>query len=198
MCPPPEDGHAETAGTGQDDGVVMPSGDGLPGRTSSSVSVVVRELVPDEWRLLRALRLAALSDAAEAFGSTYESAASRTEQEWRAWPARGVPFAAFLGEQRARAGVDPVGMVAVTAEAGEPDTAHLIALWVAPAVRGTGVGDALIAAVVDRARRHGHRGVLLEVLAHNAPAVALYRRNGFLQTVEPAAVPGAITMRRAV
>jgi ribosomal protein S18 acetylase RimI-like enzyme len=182
MCPPPEDGHAETAGTGQDDGVVMPSGDGLPGRTSSSVSVVVRKLVPDEWRLLRALRLAA----------------SRTEQEWRAWPARGVPFAAFLGEQRARAGVDPVGMVAVTAEAGEPDTAHLIALWVAPAVRGTGVGDALIAAVVDRARRHGHRGVLLEVLAHNAPAVALYRRNGFLQTVEPAAVPGAITMRRAV
>jgi ribosomal protein S18 acetylase RimI-like enzyme len=52
-------------------------------------------------------------------------------------------------------------------------------MWVAPEARGRGVGDALIAAVEQWARRSGAGTLLLSVAAGNAAAAALYRRNGF-------------------
>src|SRR5689334_5845886 len=111
--------------------------------------LIVRALVPDEWQVLRALRLAALADAADAFGSSYESAANRTEHEWRVWPARGVPLVAFLSDGHNAAEGGPVGVVGAESASGDPLTCHLISMWVAPVARGTGVGDALITAVVD-------------------------------------------------
>lgn len=151
-------------------------------------SVTVRRLRPDEWRTLRELRLAALAEAPEAFGSTYESAAVRSEQEWRRWPSPGVPLAAFVAGQA-------VGVVGAMPVAGDPMTTHLIAMWVAPALRGTGVGDELIAAVADIARSWGCRSVFLEVVADNRRAVGLYARNGFVRSHEPAQFPHAFTMR---
>lgn len=158
---------------------------------SSRQRLIVRALVPDDWRLLRALRLAALADAAAAFGSGLESAQRRTEAQWRNWPSNGVPFAAELAGE-------PVGVVGAVAPSTDPQTAHLIAMWVVPAARGTGVGDLLIEAVVGWARGKRRRSVLLEVFAGNEPAVGLYRRNGFLPSGEAVAVPGAIAMRRRV
>ncbi|HEY2205857.1 MAG TPA: GNAT family N-acetyltransferase [Pseudonocardia sp.] len=49
-------------------------------------------------------------------------------------------------------------------------------MWVAPAARGLGVGDAALREVLDRA---GRRPVVLSVRADNGPAVRLYRRHGF-------------------
>jgi ribosomal protein S18 acetylase RimI-like enzyme len=151
-------------------------------------SVTVRRLWPDDWRTLRNLRLAALAEAPEAFGSTYESAAARREEEWRRWPSPGLPLAAFVGSEA-------VGVVGAMPVTGDPTTAHLIAMWVAPALRGSGVGDELIAAVADTARSWGCRSVFLEVVADNHRAVGLYARNGFVRSREPAQFPHAFTMR---
>jgi GNAT superfamily N-acetyltransferase len=149
----------------------------------------VRVLLPDDWRILRELRLAALLDAPYAFVSTYESTANRTEQEWRAWPTHGVVFGAFLGGE-------PLGMVGAAPLPDDPSTAHLIAMWVAPAGRGTGLADGLIGAVVEWARGRGCRSVFLEVATGNDRAAAVYLRNGFAYTDEPPSMEHTLTMRR--
>lgn len=55
-------------------------------------------------------------------------------------------------------------------------------MWVAPGYRGRGVGHALVAAVAAWARSAGHRRLRLEVADHNAQAVRLYERAGFIAT----------------
>jgi ribosomal protein S18 acetylase RimI-like enzyme len=47
--------------------------------------------------------------------------------------------------------------------------------------RGRGVGSALVRAVISRAREQGLHKLSLEVFAHNAAAIALYRRAGFTE-----------------
>ncbi len=46
--------------------------------------------------------------------------------------------------------------------------------------RGRGVGDALLGAAVEWARREGLGKLSLTVFAHNARAIALYERHGFV------------------
>ncbi|MCX5390273.1 GNAT family N-acetyltransferase [Streptomyces sp. NBC_00094] len=62
-------------------------------------------------------------------------------------------------------------------------TAHvrqIQGLVVAESVRGRGVARALLRAATDRARAEGARRITLRVLAHNAPARALYASEGFV------------------
>ncbi|HEY8180058.1 MAG TPA: GNAT family N-acetyltransferase [Candidatus Limnocylindria bacterium] len=57
-----------------------------------------------------------------------------------------------------------------------------ISIGVEPAWRGRGVGRALLQALVATARADGHRTLSLSVDARNAPALALYRSIGFIDT----------------
>jgi len=56
----------------------------------------------------------------------------------------------------------------------------LISLWVAPAARGAGVGDALVEAVLHWSGAVGLGRVTLRVREDNTHALALYRRHGFV------------------
>jgi L-amino acid N-acyltransferase YncA len=47
--------------------------------------------------------------------------------------------------------------------------------------RGHGVGSALVQAAIGSARDQGLHKLCLEVFAHNAAAIALYRRSGFAE-----------------
>ena len=47
----------------------------------------IRRIGADEWGELRDLRLRALQDAPDAFGSTYEEESIRTDAEWMEWAA---------------------------------------------------------------------------------------------------------------
>ncbi len=59
------------------------------------------------------------------------------------------------------------------------DEAHLLRISTALAVRGAGLGRALLGQVLDHAATAGCRQVLLEVAAANVAAVGLYRAFGF-------------------
>ena len=129
----------------------------------------LQRLEEDDWRLWRAVRLAALAEAPDAFGSTLAewSGPNDLEARWRARLAS-VPFTVVAGLDDS-----PAGVVAALRD---DDVVELVSLWVAPAARGRGVGDALVAAVLAWA---DGREVQLDVRAGNAPAITLYARAGF-------------------
>jgi GNAT superfamily N-acetyltransferase len=151
------------------------------------MAVQVRPVTPDEWRVLREVRLAALLDAPEAFYSTYEHTLTRTEEDWRSWISRARLFLAWLGGEA-------VGMVGVGPTTAET-ASDLVAMWVAPAVRGTGVADDLVQAAIAEAWAQGCTSLGLEVADGNVKAAHLYARHGFIPTREPTAMHSATRMR---
>ena len=60
--------------------------------------------------------------------------------------------------------------------------AELKRFYVRPAYRGTGVGDALLAGVLEHASAHGVRVVRLETGDKQHAAIRFYRRHGFSET----------------
>jgi GNAT superfamily N-acetyltransferase len=61
----------------------------------------------------------------------------------------------------------------------DPETAELKRMFVAPAVRGRGLGGRLVAALEDEARALGVRRLVLETGIRQIAALALYRASGF-------------------
>jgi ribosomal protein S18 acetylase RimI-like enzyme len=138
---------------------------------------------PDAWEVVRTLRLAALADAPDAFCATHDAEAALTEADWRDRLARPDvdSLVAWVGD-------DPAGVTVVEPwEDGE--VAGVGTVWVTPAARGLGVGDALLTLAVDVARRRGYRRAALEVGDHNAPAQRLYARHGFTATGRTSTMP---------
>lgn len=138
--------------------------------------IKLQNIGPSEWELWKEQRLAALKEAPYAFGSKLAEWEDVPEQRWRA--RLSIPnasqFLAFLDGKA-------VGMVGgILANEPGAEVVDLVSLWVAPAARGHGVGDALIAAVEEWARGIGAVRLRLEVVVHNRPARGLYVRNGFV------------------
>ena len=142
--------------------------------------MVVERLTGDRWADLRALRLAALADAPDAFWATLAEETDFDESRWRAFVA-GVAW--FVIRRDARV----VGAAGGVRDAdGEPE---LIGMWVAPEVRGCGYGARLVSVVCDWARGIGASTIGLWIVQGNGPARRLYERAGFRPTGERAALP---------
>ena len=131
-------------------------------------------LSPDDWRQWRELRLHALAQAPEAFGSTLAEwqGDGDTELRWRKrleW----APFnvIALLDNQ-------PAGMASGIREG---DDIEVISMWVEPFARGRGTAEALIEAVASWAREQGAERLVLMVVETNGRARASYRRAGFVE-----------------
>jgi ribosomal protein S18 acetylase RimI-like enzyme len=56
-----------------------------------------------------------------------------------------------------------------------------VGMLVAQAWRGRGIGSALLAAAIEKARDDGLHKLSLEVFPHNDAAIALYRKFGFVE-----------------
>ena len=63
---------------------------------------------------------------------------------------------------------------------------HLARLIVSPALRGRGLGEALVHALLERARAEGCRPISLNVNRSNSAAVRLYSKLGFRDAARPA------------
>lgn len=146
--------------------------------------VLVRKTTLAEWKVLRDIRLEALRDSPDFFGSTYQDQQAITPMAWRASIARGVTFFAYLSWST---GASPSGLVGGLHEV--PDTVELVSLWVRPEARGQGVAKGLVRAVVDWAREHRAGRVHLWLTKTNDQARLLYERWGFTLTGESQPLP---------
>ena len=134
------------------------------------MTIQVRRLSGDDWEAFRALRLAALQDSPDAFGSTYEGERDLPETHWRARTA--TTAAGFLDDV-------PAGLVGWFIADQEPDTLHMVSMWVAPDARRRGIGRALVAEVLHLAKELDVERVGLYVVTTNTDAAALYTQMGF-------------------
>ena len=142
----------------------------------------IHRLSVDDWQRLKQLRLAALSDAPQAFGSTLVGAERYSAADWRKQIEELATFVA-VSEKK------DIGIVRGAVDDSEANNAFLISMWVAPDSRGLGAGKQLIGAVISWARDAGFTRLKLDVADDNSPAIALYERMKFLPTGETGSLP---------
>lgn len=136
--------------------------------------VVVREALPDDWQVLRDLRLRALQDSPGAFGSTFEREAAFTEADWRGRLSGQSGTSMLAWVDGAPVGIGGGYLV-------DDGWLQIVAMWTEPGLRGHGVGRAVLTSLVSWADAHGLR-VRLDVEADNAGARRVYERAGFVAT----------------
>ena len=142
----------------------------------------IQRLTVEEGPRLGAIRLHALRDAPDAYGTTLEESEMWPPEVWSKQISDTAVFVAIDRDS-------DVGFVRGVPYEGAKDTARLSSLWVEPADRGTGVAASLIDSVVEWARSKGYVALLLGVCDDNAEAIALYTRKGFEPNGEVGALP---------
>lgn len=61
------------------------------------------------------------------------------------------------------------------------DTAHLLKIYLVDTLRGIGVASTFWISCLEHLKRLGTKFIYLEVESQNLPAIAFYRKQGFLQ-----------------
>lgn len=132
----------------------------------------IRATTSKDAKLLRAIRLEALADTPEAYGTTYEESAAWSWWKWRMVARRWNYFIAECD-----------GSVSGMASGGHndeyPGTFWLYGMYVTPSARGSGLADDLVERVVQWARANGANELYLHVTESVTRARAFYERVGF-------------------
>jgi len=156
----------------------------------------VRRLTAQEWPRYRDLRLRALADAPDAFGSTLARERDRTDSDWQLRLSAGASSAAELPLVLVD-GAEFVGLAWGRIDGATPDVAHVFQMWVAPEGRGQGGGRSLLDTLISWARETGAAFVELDVTCGDTAARRLYERAGFRPVGVPRPLrPGSALMAR--
>jgi ribosomal protein S18 acetylase RimI-like enzyme len=134
----------------------------------------IRHLTPADAADFGAIRLAALQESPEAFGSTYETEAVRPLSGWGERLATPGAFAAYVDG-------NIVGLARFVQDTGSAKERHkgaVYGMYVAPQARGQGVGSALIEALIEHASGIVEQ-LRLGVVDDNEAAIRLYQKHGF-------------------
>jgi len=165
-------------------------------RALNDVVFAVRRALARDWAALRAIRLEALSDTPDAFGSTIELARGYSNDDWRTMASQRCYF---LAE---RSGV-VVGMISGGMNDEHPGTRWLYGMYVTPTARGSAAAALLVGAIEGWAREDGASELFLEVTYSVARARAFYTKMGFAPTGESHTMTRKptlelVTMRRSL
>jgi len=130
---------------------------------------MIEQLQPTDWQRLKQIRVAALKDSPDSFGSTLDEELMRSDAEWEE-DLRGL--ATFL------VSVDRAdqGMVRCVPDRRFPSKMRLIGMWVAPDSRRLGLAEKLIHTAIEWACSKGCDELILDVADHNNSAIALYEK----------------------
>ena len=155
----------------------------------------VRRFAANEWRVYRALRLHALRDAPDAFGSTLAREEAFPDDEWvqRLERGAGSPMDfPLIAEDDSQ----PIGLAWVRIDPHDGQVAELYQVWVDPVYRGRGVGRLVIDSALDWARSSGVRQMVLSVALGPSSAFEFYRRLGFVEVGTPEPLRSGSTSRK--
>lgn len=148
----------------------------------------VRRANAGDAALIRAMRIASLTEAPYAFGAKLEDVLAQSEREFVETAKRhstsnsSTSFFLFSG-------VDAVGSIGAFFEQGDARRAFICALWVDPAHRGTPAAALLVSTAIEWLGSQGAKTVFAWVADGNTRALAFYRRIGFLATDEVQPLP---------
>lgn len=135
-------------------------------------------LSPEDWQQYRDLRLRALKEEPQAYGSTYEDNAKRPDEFWRERIEdtlnKNTQWLVF-----ARSGGTLVGMAGAFAEK-EPDNAQVVAVYVVPEARGKGISKLLMQELLTRIKTNEKvKKITVDVNPQQVAAFNLYKNSGF-------------------
>ena len=125
----------------------------------------LRRLGPDDWETFRAIRLAALADSPDAFGSTLAREQPYSEDDWR----QRLTGPVYVVEDP-----HPVAIGGIFDNAGTP---HVWGMWTDPAHRGRRHARTILDALIPPGTR-----AQLDVNVSNGGARTAYERYGFVGT----------------
>ncbi|MDB5034703.1 MAG: GCN5-related N-acetyltransferase [Chlorobi bacterium] len=145
-------------------------------QTPDTVSIIT--LPPERWREFRALRLQALKEEPQAFGSSHEGNLAYPDQYWID---RLINVEKGMGDILfAEDNGTLVGLMGNYFPQETPDTAVVVMVFVQPEKRGEGIAGVLLETLLNRLRdRPEIERAALTVNVEQKAAVALYTRFGF-------------------
>jgi len=161
-----------------------------------AAACIVRPFTAEEWPAYRAIRLRALADAPDAFGSTLGAEQALAPETWAARLARSTT-SGIDRALAAEANGELIGLAWAKEDADDPAIVNLFQMWVAPEARGQGVARALLDEALRWATARGAQAIQLGVTCTNADAVCLYERAGFVEAgVREPLRPGSALMEQ--
>jgi len=144
------------------------------------MSISIRQLTENDWRLFSEVRLNALQSDPSVFGSNYESESKFTENDWRSrlQSDDSAIFMIFDDEK-------PIGMTGVSVFRDDPTsrTAIFWGSWLAPAFRRKGISKLMYETRIEWAK--AHPGIERIIVSHRASNVAskfANQKHGFVFT----------------
>jgi GNAT superfamily N-acetyltransferase len=140
-------------------------------------TLTIRLCGPNDWRDLRTIRLEALSDTPEAYGSTYEESVRWSDAQWKNAASTRLYY---LADRDRRV----VGMVSGGLNDAHPGTRWLYGMYVTPSERGSGTATLLVQSIADWAKSQGVEEIYLHVGSSVPRARAFYAKVGFRPTGE--------------
>jgi GNAT superfamily N-acetyltransferase len=114
-----------------------------PEQPCEAVSMI-RRVESDDWECLRDVRLRALASDPDAFLETVEDARTLPDERWRERARPSEHDVTFVHER------DDAfdGMVSAFVD-DDAETVHLVGMWVAPDLRGSGVARELVGRIIE-------------------------------------------------
>jgi ribosomal protein S18 acetylase RimI-like enzyme len=140
--------------------------------------ILVRRVAPGDGPRVKLVRLRALASDPSSFASTHEREAAYGDAEWVEWAtadATGEETTTLL----ASCDGEPVGIVAAYRNDRDVHLFHVIAMWVAPEVRGRGVGRFLLETLESWIAECGGTTTELMVAESSVAARRLYESAGY-------------------
>jgi GNAT superfamily N-acetyltransferase len=138
----------------------------------------LKVLAPDDWRLLRSARLAALQDSPHAFTSSYAREAAWGDLKWQ----RLLKTSTWVV---VRDGRDVIGLAKSVKARWRPTSRYVESVWVAPTHRRRGVLGVLLYKLAETCRPIGVTELRLWVLVDNHAAYDAYMALHFVPIGKP-------------
>jgi GNAT superfamily N-acetyltransferase len=162
-----------------------------------SCAITVRKFEVAEFSSYRSLRLSALEESPDAFGSTLGAEQLRTTKEWASRLQGGCNSGLDL-PLIGQVGTTAAGLAWGKVDRSDRTIVHLYQMWVVPEFRGRGIARLLLRTIVAWTASLEARSVHLGVASGESSAMRLYVSEGFVPfgQVEPLRSGSALLSQR--